>query len=58
MVEDIIKKRAILLTTRLRFSPKTQSLKEIAIDKMVEQILYTKENEIGMTLIEIQETQV
>lgn len=55
MVEDIIKKRAILLTTKLRFSPKTQSLKEKAIDKIVEQILYTQENETGMTAIEIQE---
>jgi len=55
MAEDIIKKRAILLTTKLRFSPKTQSLKERAIDKIVEQILYTKENETGMTAIEIQD---
>ena len=55
MIDDIIKKRAILLTTKLRFSPKTQSLKEKAIDKMVEQILYTQENEVGMTLLEVQE---
>lgn len=55
MIKETIKNRAILVTTRIRFSPKTQSLKEKAIDKMVEQILYTKENEYGMNITEIQE---
>jgi len=53
MNEDIKRKRAILLTTKLRFSSDVQPKKESAIDKIIEQILPFDENKIGLTLHEI-----
>jgi len=49
MNEDIKRKRAILLTTKLRFSSDVQPKKESAIDKIIEQILPFDKNKIGLT---------
>jgi len=53
MNKDIKRKRAILLTTKLRFSSDVQPKKESSIDKIIEQILPFDENKIGLTLHEI-----
>ena len=48
-IEDISQKRAVLLTTRLRFSPQTQSIKQVVTDKIVEQILTVANDGKGLT---------
>ncbi len=53
MNEDIKRKRAILLTTKLRFSSVVQPKKESAIDKIIEQILPFDRNKRGLTQLEI-----
>lgn len=53
MNKDIKRKRAILLTTKLRFSSDVQPKKESAIDKIIEQILPFDKNKIGLTQHEI-----
>lgn len=53
-IDDIVRKRSILLTARLRFSPQIQPIKETALDKMIEQILSVTESERGLSLQEIQ----
>lgn len=53
MNKDIKRKRAILLTTKLRFSPDVQPKKESAIDKIIEQTLPFDKNKIGLTQHEI-----
>lgn len=50
---EITRKRAILLTTRLRFSPQIQPTKEAALDKIIEQILSVADSERGLTRQEI-----
>ena len=47
--KDIMRKRSILLTARLRFSPQIQPIKETAIDNMIEQILFAANNEKGLS---------
>lgn len=54
-IEDITRKRSILLTTRMRFSPQIQPVKESAIEKIVEQILFATDIEEGLSLQEIQD---
>jgi len=53
--EDIAQKRSILLTTRMRFSPQIQPVKESAMEKIIEQILFTIDTERGISLQEIQD---
>jgi len=38
-MDELTEKRAILLSTRLRFAPEAQSIREAAIDRMVERAL-------------------
>lgn len=52
-IRDITQKRSILLTTRTRFSPHIQPVKESAIEKIIEQILFYTEE--GISLQEIQD---
>jgi hypothetical protein len=52
-IEDITRKRSILLTTRTRFSPHIQPVKESSIEKIIEQILFYTEE--GISLQEIQD---
>ena len=47
--KDIMRKRSILLTARLRFSPQIQPIKETAIDNMIEQILFAADSEKGLS---------
>ena len=54
-IEDITRKRSILLTTRVRFSPQIQPVKESAIEKIVEQILFVTDTEEDLSLQEIQD---
>ena len=54
-IEDITRKRSILLTTRMRFSPQIQPVKESAIDKIVEQILFAADTKDGLSLQNIQD---
>lgn len=53
-IEDIKQKRALLLTTRLRFSPQIQPIKQTAIDKIVEQILLVDNDGKGLSIKKIQ----
>jgi hypothetical protein len=53
--EDIAQKRSILLTTRLRFSPEVQPIKETAIDKIIEQILFVSNSGKESSSKEIQD---
>lgn len=53
-IEDIQQKRAILLTVRLRFAPQVQPVKEAALDKIAELMLFAGGRN-GSTLDEIQE---
>jgi len=53
--EDIARKRAMLLTTRMRFSPQIQPVKEAATDRIIEQILFVTPSEKGLSVEEIQE---
>ncbi|HEX74533.1 MAG TPA: hypothetical protein G4N93_05220 [Dehalococcoidia bacterium] len=53
--EDITRKRSMLLTARMRFSPQIQPVKETAIDKIIEQILFfVTPTEKGLSVEEIQ----
>lgn len=54
-IEDITRKRSILLTTRLQFSPELQPIKESGIDKVIEQILFASATEKGLIAQEIQD---
>jgi len=53
--EDIAQKRSILLTARVRFSPEIQPVKEAAIDKIIEQILFVSNRGKGLSLKDIQD---
>jgi hypothetical protein len=50
---DISTKRQLLFSVRMRFSPQTQSVRELAIDKVIEQNLVI-EGEHGSTVTEIE----
>ncbi len=54
-IDEIVKKRCILLTTRLRFSPEIQPVKEAAMDKIIEQILLSADGEKGVCLRDMEE---
>ncbi len=54
--EDILRKRFILSTARIRFSPHSQPVKETAVDKIIEHILFVYVIEEGLSLEEIQQT--
>ncbi len=54
-IDEIVKKRCILLTTRLRFSPEIQPVKEAAMDKIIEQILLSADREKGLCLRDMEE---
>lgn len=53
--EDITRKRAMLLTARMRFSPQIQPVRETATDKIIEQILFVTPSQKGLSVEEIQE---
>lgn len=54
--EDIARKRSMLLTARMRFSPQIQPGKETATDKIIEQILFfVTPTEKGLSVEEIQD---
>jgi hypothetical protein len=53
-IEDIALKRSILFSTRMRFSPSTQPIKDTAVGKIVEQILLLAD-EKGLTVQQIQQ---
>lgn len=54
-IDEIVKKRCILLTTRLRFSPEIQPVKEAAMDKIIEQVLLSADGEKGVCLRDMEE---
>lgn len=53
--EDITRKRSMLLTARMRFSPQVQPVKEAATDRIIEQILFVAPIKKGLSVEEIQE---
>jgi len=53
--EDIGRKRSMLLTAAMRFSPQVQPVKETASDKIIEQILFVSTTGKGLSLEEIRE---
>ena len=52
---DILRKRSVLFSFRMRFSPETQPVRQAAIDKMVEQSLVLADYEVGWSVKDIQE---
>lgn len=52
---DIARKRSILFSARIRFSPETQPVRETAIDKILEQNLLVADGDGGLTLQEIEQ---
>jgi hypothetical protein len=50
---DIAARRAVLLSARIRFSPEVQTLRETALDKMVEQTLLVSDRVEGLSEREI-----
>jgi len=54
-IEAIIRKRCILQTTRIRFSPEVQPVKEAAMDKVIEQILSSADRKEGICLRDMEE---
>ena len=54
-IEDISVKRSVLLSARMRFSPHTQPIKEIAIDKILEQNLLVGDCDQGLTVREMEQ---
>jgi hypothetical protein len=51
---DIARKRSILFSARIRFSPEIQPVKDTAIDKIIEQNLLVADCEEGLTIKEIE----
>ena len=52
---DIARKRSILFSARIRFSPETQPVRDTAIDKIIEHDLLIADREEGLTLQEMEE---
>ncbi len=52
---EMARKRALMLSARLRFSPETQPVRETAIDKCVEQILLVFGTDSGLTVADIED---
>lgn len=53
-INDIARKRAILFSARVQFSPELQPIKETAIDKLIEQSLFVGFQGDGLTLQQIE----
>ncbi|MFX0139268.1 MAG: PIN domain-containing protein [Candidatus Hodarchaeota archaeon] len=56
--EDILKKRSLLFSARIRFSSETQPIRETAIDKIIEQNLLLVDTETGISLREVDEQDI
>jgi hypothetical protein len=52
---DIARKRSVLFSARIRFSPEVQPVRDTAIDKIIEQNLLVADCEGGLTLKEIEQ---
>lgn len=52
--EGITPKRLLLLSARTRFAPQTQSLKQAAVEKIVEQVLLAMQPDSAATLPEVE----
>jgi len=52
---DILRKRSLLFSFRMRFSPQTQPVRQAAIDKILEQSLVLADYEVGWSVNDIQE---
>src|SRR5579863_3213769 len=52
---EVIRKRALLYSVRLRYGPETQPIREAAIDKIVQQLLLAGDNETGLTATQLHE---
>lgn len=52
---DIARKRSVLLSARMRFSPEMQPVRDTAIDRIIEQNLLIADCDGGLTLQEIEE---
>ena len=51
---DIIRKRSVLFSARMRFSPEMQPVRQTAIDKILEQNLLAANSPSGLTLKELE----
>jgi hypothetical protein len=51
---DITRKRAILFSARVQFSPEMQPIQETAIDKLIEQSLFIGDRAEGLTIQQIE----
>lgn len=54
-ISDIARKRSILFSARIRFSPETQPVRDTAIDRIIEQNLLIAQSDEGLSLEEIDE---
>lgn len=52
---EMARKRSILFSARIRFSPETQPVRDTAIDRIIEQNLLIAQSDEGLTLEEIDE---
>jgi hypothetical protein len=53
-IQDLDDKRALLFSARLRFAPEAQSIRDAAIDGVVEQTLLLVDVDVGLTVPELQ----
>jgi hypothetical protein len=52
---ELIRKRALLYSVRIRYCPETQPIREAAIDRIVQQLLLAGDNESGLTSAQLHE---
>ncbi len=55
---DVGRRRQLLFSARMRFSPETQSIREQAVDRIIEQNLALCDDEVGLSVREIQERRI
>lgn len=52
---NILEKRSVLFSARMRFSPETQPIRETAIDKIIEQNMFVADCEEGLTTKQLEQ---
>ena len=52
---ELIRKRALLYSVRIRYGPETQPIREAAIDRIVQQLLLAGDSESGLTSAQLHE---
>jgi hypothetical protein len=55
---DVASRRQLLFSARMRFSPETQSIRQQAIDRIIEQNLALSDAQVGLSVQQIQEQRI